>query len=343
MMKRWSHVLWVSLTLSPGLACHNDGLPARDAVAAADRLFLETPTLTEFPLPATEVGPMGITAGPDGNLWFTGQADMIGRMTLDGVVTEFPTPKANSSPGSITAGPDGNVWFVEKVGMNIGRITPGGKITEFPLSTKGSPTDIVVGPDGNLWFTQFGGMMGRITPKGDIRIFPIGDKDSNTDNLTLAGLALGLDGNLWFTASSASGLSGSTIGRFQTSGKHTFFPLPDTEAQPRGITPGPDGSLWFVEYLGNQIGRITTDGIVTEFPWPKGLGMPTRIVAGPDGNMWSVDGNRGRPLRTRPNGESEFFGPVFDNNNPSYGITVGPDGNIWYTQLNRNCIVRITL
>ena len=34
--------------------------------------------------------PSGITAGPDGNLWFTEAAATIGRITPAGTVTEFP-------------------------------------------------------------------------------------------------------------------------------------------------------------------------------------------------------------------------------------------------------------
>lgn len=65
----------------------------------------------------------GITAGPDGNLWFTEQVPgKIGRITPHGVVTEFSqgiTP--NSSPLGITKGPDGNLWFAESNTGKIGR------------------------------------------------------------------------------------------------------------------------------------------------------------------------------------------------------------------------------
>jgi len=58
--------------------------------------------------------PYQITAGPDGNLWYTGFRDRIGRMTPLGVVTEF-SEGISGGPylGGITAGPDGNLWFTE--------------------------------------------------------------------------------------------------------------------------------------------------------------------------------------------------------------------------------------
>jgi hypothetical protein len=102
---------------------------------------------------------VGITAGPDGNLWvteFSGQR--IGKITPAGTITEYPIPTVASYPWGITAGPDGNLWFTESNGNNIGKITPGGTITEYPIPTGGSyPVYITAGPDGNLWFIEYNG------------------------------------------------------------------------------------------------------------------------------------------------------------------------------------------
>ncbi len=64
-------------------------------------------TVTEFPIP-TKSAPIGITTGPDGNLWFTEitqGAGEIGRITPSGRFTVFPVPTASSMPEGITAGP----------------------------------------------------------------------------------------------------------------------------------------------------------------------------------------------------------------------------------------------
>ena len=122
--------------------------------------------ITEFPLPRSDSNPGGITAGPDGNLWFTElTANKIGRITPTGVITEFPLPGSDSYPDGITAGPDGNLWFTESAANKIGRITPAGVITEFPLPRSDSnPGSIAAGPDGNLWFTEpNANQIGRIT------------------------------------------------------------------------------------------------------------------------------------------------------------------------------------
>src|SRR6266705_2690505 len=128
-----------------------------------------------IPVPTADSGPLGITAGPDGNLWFTEQnSNKIGRISPSGTITEFPIPTA-SNPRGIAAGPDSNLWFTEGSGNQIGRISPGGTATEFPVPTAGSgPNGITAGPGGNLWFTeQNSGKIGRISPSGTITEYPI--------------------------------------------------------------------------------------------------------------------------------------------------------------------------
>src|SRR6266700_4797254 len=123
--------------------------------------------IREFAVPTANSRPVGITAGPDGALWFTeNNTNKIGRITTAGVVTEFAVPTANSVPAAITAGPDGNLWFTEFGGNNIGRISPTGKhqLAEFAIPTANSgPSRITAGPDGNLWFTEgIGNKIGQL-------------------------------------------------------------------------------------------------------------------------------------------------------------------------------------
>ena len=69
-----------------------------------------------------------------------------------------------------------------------------------------------------------------------------------------------------------------------------------TGSNPNGIVAGPDGNLWFTEFLGKRVGRITPAGVVTEFSagFTPADGFPTSIAAGPDGNLWFTEpyGNR---------------------------------------------------
>lgn len=53
-------------------------------------LSVNAVTINEFSTPTASSRPDGITAGPDGNLWFTeNNGNNIGRITTTGVITEF--------------------------------------------------------------------------------------------------------------------------------------------------------------------------------------------------------------------------------------------------------------
>src|SRR6266481_9615593 len=74
------------------------------AVAAAVQA-MAAPCLTEFRVStATNIGPAGITTGPDGNLWFTERqrftstGNSIGRITTSGGITLFPILTTNGLP-----------------------------------------------------------------------------------------------------------------------------------------------------------------------------------------------------------------------------------------------------
>ena len=164
--------------------------------------------ISEFPVPTSGSNLVAITAGPDGNLWFTEfNGDKIGRISPNGTITEFPVPTANSRPNWITAGSDGNLWFTEQAGR-IGRISPNGTITEFPLPTSGSdPIGITAGPDGNLWFAEFDSdKIGHISPNGMITEFPVPTATATLsllqpDRMATSGLLSGVE-----TRSDASAL-----------------------------------------------------------------------------------------------------------------------------------------
>lgn len=138
-----------------------------------------------------------ITAGPDGNLWFTeGLDNWIGRITPAGVVAEFPVDgNSNGYPTGIAAGSDGNLWVALALRPGIARVSPAGEITEISLPHERWPMDITAGPDDALWYTDGAngsGGVSRISLTGEVRTvatlasFP-------------AGIAAGPDAKIWFS------------------------------------------------------------------------------------------------------------------------------------------------
>jgi uncharacterized repeat protein (TIGR01451 family) len=209
--------------------------------------------------------PFGITAGPDGNVWFTEvNGNNVGDVTPDlAALHEFPTPGAQ--PVGITTGPDGALWFTEGSGNKIGRITTAGTITnQFALTLAGSsPALITAGPDGNLWFTEGNAnQIGRITPAGVLTEFPLGA------GRTPRGITAGPDGNLWFTE-----VNGNRVGRITPAGVVTEYGTGITASSgPYEIVTGPDNNLWFTEIAG-RVGRLTPD------PFLSATGTPVTAIA----------------------------------------------------------------
>jgi virginiamycin B lyase len=207
--------------------------------------------VTEFPIhPAapTNSNPAGLTAGPDGNLWFVEYTgNVIGVMGTNGqLLHEYGAGviQTNAQLFNITTGPDSNLWFTEVTYGTIGQITTNGVITQFPLIYSNcEPVDIITGPDGAMWFTEFNSnRIGRLTTTGVYSDYVI----------------------------------------------PTISPYADEyfSQEPYYLAIGGDGNIWFTEYLSGNVSRITPAGFITEFPTPDGLSYPTCIASGPDKNIW---------------------------------------------------------
>jgi streptogramin lyase len=305
---------------------------------------------------APESSPEHIVAGPDGNLWFTVRGSYaadsaIGRIAPDGAITRFESgldPKGN--PTSIARGPDGNLWFTDRgsyfASPAIGRVTPQGTITEFAagLQEGSKPQDIVAGPEGDLWFADrptagtASPALGRVTPSGTIGEFLVGGP--------VRSIAIGADENVWFTFGGAGYTP--AIGRV-THGEGTttitlFHAGLNPGSEPRDVTLGPDGNLWFVDESETTpaVGRVTTSGAITEFS--AGLNAasdPIDITTGPDGNLWFADW-RHAIGRITPGGAITEFPVDSGSINTPLSIVAGPDGNLWFTDYNEDAVGKAT-
>src|SRR5262249_29840289 len=196
-------------------------------------------------IPTQNSAPHGITAGPDGALWFAESSGSffggrIGRISTTGAIREFPLPGVDSDPLSIMAGPDGALWFTEKNANRIRRMTIDG-FTTNELPTTREPSGITAGPDGALWFTEAGAIGRIIVPEGVIT-----DEIPVPTPSLVSSITAGPDGALWFTETSAN-----QIGRIaKVRGVYKFkkFPGPKPGRDPFGLGPGPDGGCWGPEH-----------------------------------------------------------------------------------------------
>ena len=310
------------------------------------------------------VGPAGeganaIASGPDGNMWFTNNANnSIGRITPTGAVTYFavPTTSASASTGgpglfAIAAGPDGNMWFTEFFENLVGKITPSGVITTYPVPTANAmPMGITAGPDGNIWFVlDDASGIGRITPGGVITEFPIptpgatGPATITSDNgCLMCGFMItaGPLDSLWFTIPAAN-----RVGKITMTGVVTTMPV--TTAPPASttgtnpsigaITDGDDGNLWITQNSDGKITRLTTSGVATAFALPSANAQPSSITPGPDGSLWIGNGTGNALIKFVGLGVkstpviTEFTIPIAGAMPTS--VALGADGGAWFTSV----------
>ncbi len=164
--------------------------------------------------------------------------------------------------------------------------------------------------------------------------------DTLTPGAGATGITQGPDHALWFTESNSD-----MIGRIDTSGNVTEYPIPTADSDPTGITTGPDGNLWFTETNADRIGRITPSGVVTEFFMGISSGAaPDSITKGPDGNLWFTESgpfNDGIGRITPQGVVTQFRAGLTSGFFPD-SITLGSDGNLWFVGTGSGQIGRIT-
>jgi streptogramin lyase len=300
---------------------------------AAGTIARLTPSgaLTNFSIQSAPGGaglmPVDITAGPDGNMWFTADASgpagpagapgpaaagskpAIGRITPTGTITLFTHGfNPNGYPLAITAGPDGNLWFTEWGKNMIAKITPSGTITEYPLPAGATQPDaITAGPDGNLWFTTFGGpgSVGRITPSGAIKLFTAGLAPASQPTSIIAGP----DHNLWFTEAGGAG----AVGMVTPAGVITQSSVgTGPSSVPTDIATGPDGNLWFTQAADpGSLGRVLLAATPTPAPvtTPTPTSPPTTTTPSSEAQRVAVPAIGRTAVASVLSGQVEVAGP----------------------------------
>ncbi len=288
-----------------------------------------TPQVTEFPTtPGTR--PAGVTAGPDGNIWYTEYVGsqpgnwQIGRLTFAGPTLETPEGTVtNFSHGISFTGP-----------------APQGDLFDITAA------------DGDLWATGYFGEVDQITTGGAGSFQTAGITRGG-----LQGITADQGGNLWFTEGDGDFGPAPAIGEITRHGVVREYSTGITpRSTPVDITLGPDGNLWFTEFNTGKVGRITPEGTVTEFA----IGSPATGLANPGSGLFSIttdagylwitgstDGSIRRVLpsqcsmRTLSCAQADF---VTSNTGLSGGplsIAAGPDGDLWFS-VNGAQLGRIT-
>ena len=217
---------------------------------------------------------------------------------------------------------------------------------EFPIPTGGAdPEGIACGPDGAYWFVEYAqGKIGRVNTNGVMSEYQIPSGNCRPFDIVNAG-----DGsNLWF---SEAGFN--LVGRINTNGLIKEFQLPFI-ASSTGITMGPDGRLWLLDFGGEYVQGARTNGGVFALTLSNAVvtggsyynsnltvhSRPVVIKTGPDGNLYFSEQLAGKIGRITTNGAITEATATPTNVQP-FDITTGPDGAIWFTEANTNALGRI--
>jgi streptogramin lyase len=205
--------------------------------------------------------PIGMTNGPDGNVWMTGlnlKAN-VERDAITYIVTgtvdfgryhqhETPVFVSGSTYQSRGIASDGtNIWY----GANGTTDAAGSYLAE--MSTSFAPVASYLVPGGS----------------------------------TITAVAEGPSNSIWFSA--CDGTAGTEVGTV-SNGALVLYPVTNTTNCLEDLTLGPDGELWYITTSSPYIvGKISTTGTVTTYKLPasydKGvLGLSDLVSA--NGAMW---------------------------------------------------------
>lgn len=290
--------------------------------------------------------PAYVTAGSDGNIWYTDSSNNVNRVTPSGTITPFNV--LPSGGNQITSGPDGNLYVVGSVrgqGDSVAQVNILGCCGPFftwQVQPSGGMAinDIEPGVDGNVWFaagTNPSGVVGFVTPGAKFHQFKLPAGSGTPTSITA-----GPDNAMWFT------LDSDQVGRITTAGTVTLF------AEPAGIgggdiALGPDGNLWMTAGAhggpGNEkpnyiITMSPTGAVIREETTPTADVSAGGITAGADGNLWFNEpflprtadcphGFGGGVGRVTATGVITEFGAGCNDTNDQFNIVAGPDGNVW--------------
>jgi virginiamycin B lyase len=234
-----------------GVIVGPDGAPwiTDSGLNAIVRVDPETDAVTTFPLPADRPNANLNTATFDnnGNLWFTGQAGVYGRLQVaTGEVTVYDAPRG-LGPYGITTTPSGDVYYASLAGSYLGRIdvaTGEATVLEPPTADQGARR-AWSDSQGRIWVAEWNaGQVAMYDPATDAwHEWPLpGPKPQ--------AYAVFVDDrdDVWLTDFGAN-----SIVRFDPDTEQfESFPLPSSPGEVRQLLGRP-GELWGAESTADQL------------------------------------------------------------------------------------------
>ena len=234
-----------------GVILGPDGAPwiTDGGLNAIVRVEPETLEVDVFPLPPERRSANLNTAtfDSDGNLWFTGQSGVYGRLEPGtGDMEVFDAPKGRG-PYGITASPDGDVYYASLAGSYVGRINPEtgeATVLEPPTPNQGARR-VWSDSQGRIWVSEWNsGQVSVYDPlSGDWREWKLPGASPRA-------YAVYVDENdlVWLSDFGAN----AVVSFDPENEEFTVFDLPSTPSNVRQILGRP-GEVWLPESAADQL------------------------------------------------------------------------------------------
>lgn len=312
--------------------------PADGATSAADSVEIR-----EWAVPWERSRPRDPDVGPDGRVWFVGQAGNYVAV-LDPRSGQFRRFELADGvhPHNLIVGRDGTVWYAGNQAAHIGRMDPSTgdvRVIDMPDPNAADPHTLVFGSDGRIWFTvQQGAFVGRLDPSSErvqLVKMPAGSRPY--------GIVPDERGGAWAVL-----FGTNRIVHLDSSLATRDYDLPAAEARPRRLARASDGAVWYVDHARGTLGRLDPrSGQVREWPTPGGSGSrPYAMTMDDADRAWFVEtGAQPNRLVGFDPGTERFFSAT---DVPSGGGTVrhmiwhAPTRSIWFGT-DANTVGRATI
>jgi len=318
-------------------------------------------SLREFPLPWTGAGPLGISTGQDGKVWFTeNNASSIGSFDPQTgswqdyrvpSIPPSPFPEIHAQMYGIATDAGGGIWFTSWLGDQVVRFDPRNS-TFMPYvlgpqtfeTGNREPTYLLV-EGQTVWFSELAG-------------YAIGRLDVWDGNVTefrapcacpVGGLAF-VPGKIWFTIPESGvgkiGVFYPSTGKFEIFKTILFDNVQSYLEEPTGMVADSQGRIWLTDHASDTVlefdsgAKFDNESITGYWTPPPGGGInrtePFGVAVAQNGNVWFTEpaANRVGVIDPATERMTEYVVPT--PNSVPEGIVVDKEGRVWFAELFGN-------
>lgn len=264
--------------------------PLATPVAAQEDLV----QIREWDVPWPDTRPRDPYLGPDGRVWFVGQAGHYAAVLnpQTGDFRRYDLPEG-TGPHNLIVADDGTVWYAGNRVANIGKLDPEtGEIETFPMPDEAArdPHTLLFDGEGGMWFTvQGGNFVGHFDPtSGEVELVAAPEAESRGRMASSRpyGIKKDSEGNPWISLFGTNLIATVDPGTMEM----RTYEIPEG-TRPRRLVVDSRDNVWWVDYARGKLGRLVpSTGEITEWDSPGGAeSQPYGMAIDADDRIWYVE------------------------------------------------------